>query len=70
MGKYILQRILVAIPVIFGVTVVAFFIMTLAGDAVDMLISPGLSPEDIELKKKSLDWTSRCSSGYCAGCRR
>ena len=55
MGKYILQRILVAIPVIFGVTVVAFFIMTLApGDAVDMLISPGLSPEDIELKKKSL----------------
>ena len=55
MGKYILQRILVAIPVIFGVTIVAFFIMTLApGDAVDMLISPGLSPEDIELKKKSL----------------
>ncbi len=55
MGKYILQRILVAIPVIFGVTVVAFFIMTLApGDAVDMLISPGLSPEDIELKKKAL----------------
>ena len=55
MGKYILQRILVAIPVIFGVTIVAFFIMTLApGDAVDMLISPGLSVEDIELKKKSL----------------
>lgn len=55
MGKYILHRILIAIPVIFGVTVVAFFIMTLApGDAVDMLISPGLSPEDIELKKKSL----------------
>jgi len=55
MGKYILQRILVAIPVIFGVTIVAFFIMTLApGDAVDMLISPGLSPEDIELKKKAL----------------
>jgi peptide/nickel transport system permease protein len=55
MGKYILQRILVAIPVIFGVTIVAFFIMTLApGDAVDMLVSPGLSQEDIELKKKSL----------------
>lgn len=55
MGKYILQRLLVAIPVIFGVTVVAFFIMTLApGDAVDMLISPGLSPEDIALKRQTL----------------
>ena len=55
MGKYILQRILIAIPVIFGVTVVAFFIMTLApGDAVDMLISPGLSPEDIALKRQTL----------------
>lgn len=55
MGKFILHRLLVAVPVIFGVTVVAFFIMTLApGDAVDMLISPGLSPEDIELKRQTL----------------
>ncbi len=55
MGKYILQRLLIAVPVIFGVTVVAFFIMTLApGDAVDMLISPGLSPEDIALKRQTL----------------
>jgi len=55
MGKYIIQRILIAIPVLFGVTIVAFFIMTLApGDAVDMLISPGLSAEDIALKKQSL----------------
>lgn len=55
MGKYIVQRLLIAIPVLFGVTIVAFFIMTLApGDAVDMLISPGLSAEDIALKKKSL----------------
>ena len=55
MGKYILQRLLIAVPVIFGVTVVAFFIMTLApGDAVDMLVSPGLSPQDIALKKQSL----------------
>ncbi|GAB4564628.1 MAG: oligopeptide ABC transporter permease AppB [Anaerolineae bacterium] len=55
MGKYILRRILISIPVIFGVTVIAYFIMTLApGDAVDMLISPGLSAEDIALKKKAL----------------
>ncbi|MGC8780679.1 MAG: ABC transporter permease [Anaerolineae bacterium] len=55
MTKYILRRLLIAIPVLFGVTVIAYFIMTLApGDAVDMLIDPGLSPEDIALKKQAL----------------
>ncbi|NOZ27077.1 MAG: ABC transporter permease [Chloroflexi bacterium] len=55
MAKYILQRLLVSIPVLFGVTVIAYFIMTLApGDAVDMLVNPGLSAEDIALKKKAL----------------
>ncbi len=49
MLKYIIRRLLVAIPVI------AYFIISLApGDAVDMLISPGLSEQDIALKKKSL----------------
>ncbi len=55
MAKYILQRLLVSLPVLFGVTVIAYFIMTLApGDAVDMLVNPGLSAEDIALKKKAL----------------
>jgi peptide/nickel transport system permease protein len=55
MIKYILRRLLVSIPVIFGVTLIAYFIMTLApGDAVDMLISPGLSPQDIALKREAL----------------
>ncbi|MCX7669726.1 MAG: ABC transporter permease, partial [Anaerolineae bacterium] len=55
MTKYILRRLLIAIPVLFGVTVIAYFIMTLApGDAVDMLVDPGLSPEDIALKKQAL----------------
>jgi len=55
MTKYILRRLLISIPVLFGVTVIAYFIMTLApGDAVDMLIDPGLSPEDIALKKQAL----------------
>jgi len=52
---FILRRLLVSIPVLLGVTLIAYFIMTLApGDAVDMLISPGLSPEDIALKRQSL----------------
>jgi peptide/nickel transport system permease protein len=55
MTKYILRRLLVSIPVLLGVTVIAFFIMTLApGDAVDMLIDPGLSPQDVALKKQAL----------------
>lgn len=55
MTKYILRRLLVSIPVLFGVTVIAYFIMTLApGDAVDMLVDPGLSPQDIALKKQAL----------------
>jgi peptide/nickel transport system permease protein len=55
MLKYILRRLLISIPVLLGVTVVAYFIMALApGDAVDMLVDPGLSPENIALQKKAL----------------
>jgi peptide/nickel transport system permease protein len=55
MIKYILRRMLVSIPVLFGVTLIAYFIITLApGDAVDMLVSPGLSPQDIALKRQAL----------------
>jgi peptide/nickel transport system permease protein len=55
MIKYILRRLLISIPVIFGVTLIAYFIITLApGDAVDMLVSPGLSPQDIALKREAL----------------
>lgn len=55
MPKYILRRLLISIPVLLGVTVIAFFIMTLApGDAVDMLVDPGLSPQDVALKKQAL----------------
>jgi peptide/nickel transport system permease protein len=55
MLKYIVRRLLISIPVLFGVTLIAYFIITLApGDAVDMLVSPGLSPQDIALKRQAL----------------
>lgn len=55
MIKYIVRRLLVSVPVLFGVTLIAYFIITLApGDAVDMLVSPGLSPQDIALKRQAL----------------
>ena len=55
MFKYVVRRLLIAIPVLLGVTCVAYFIMTLApGDAVDMLISPGLTAQDFALQRQSL----------------
>lgn len=55
MFKYVLRRLLISIPVLLGVTCVAYFIMTLApGDAVDMLISPGLSAQDFALQRQAL----------------
>ncbi len=55
MLKYILRRLIISIPVLLGVTVVAYFIMTLApGDAVDMLVDPGLTPEAVLQQKKAL----------------
>jgi peptide/nickel transport system permease protein len=55
MLRYILRRLLISIPVMLGVTVVAYFIMTLApGDAVDMLVNPGLTAENVALQRKEL----------------
>ena len=55
MLKYIVRRLLISIPVLLGVTVVAYFIMTLApGNAVDMMIDPGMSAENIALQKREL----------------
>ena len=54
MLRYIIRRIIIAIPVLLGVTIVAFGIMHLApGNAVDMLVDPGSTPESIALQKKA-----------------
>ncbi len=55
MLKLVLNRLLIAVPVLLGVTCVAYFVMTLApGDAVDMLISPGMSAQDLEMQRSAL----------------
>ena len=55
MLKYIVRRILISLPVLLGVTIFAYFIMNLApGNAVDMLIDPGLTAENIAIQKRSL----------------
>jgi peptide/nickel transport system permease protein len=53
--QYLLKRILVAIPVLLGVTIINFYIVNMApGDAVDLMIDPGMSQADIELQRESL----------------
>ncbi|MEF2967862.1 ABC transporter permease [Paenibacillus sp. M1] len=55
MFKYVIRRLLIAIPVLFGVTVINFIIMKMApGNPVDMLISPQIPPEALEAKRIEL----------------
>ena len=46
MARYIVRRFLIAVPLVFGVATLAFFLLALApGDAASHLISPGMSRE-------------------------
>lgn len=55
MVQYILRRILIAIPVLLGVTILNFGIINLApGNPAEMFISPSISEADVELKKEQL----------------
>ncbi|MBQ6807111.1 MAG: ABC transporter permease [Lachnospiraceae bacterium] len=54
MGKYILKRILIAIPVLIGITIIDYAIMCLAGSPLEMLQGPRISEGAIEAKKIAL----------------
>ncbi len=55
MFKYVIRRLLIAIPVLLGVTVINFIIMKMApGNPVDMLISPQTPAEALEAKRIEL----------------
>lgn len=55
MFSYIIRRLLIAIPVLLGVTIFNFIIINLApGNPVEMFIDPNISPEQIELRKEQL----------------
>ena len=55
MGRYIIRRLIVSIPVLVGVSLVAFFLVQASGDPMAVYISnPNLSGEDIERLEKSL----------------
>lgn len=50
MGKYILKRILIAIPVLVGITIIDYAIMCLAGSPLEMLQGPRVSEAAVEAK--------------------
>lgn len=49
MGKYLIKRILIMIPVFFGITILVFFLTNMTpGSPVDAMITPEMNVEDIE----------------------
>lgn len=55
MFNYVMRRIFIAIPVLFGVTIINFIIMSMApGNPVDMLVSPHIPAEALEAKRIEL----------------
>lgn len=54
MGKYIIKRILIAIPVLIGITIIDYAIMCLAGSPLEMLQGPRVSEAAIEAKEIAL----------------
>ena len=54
MGRYMLQRILIAIPVLIGVSLVVFFMMHSAGgDPAQQILGPRADPESVaELREE------------------
>lgn len=55
MLKYIVKRILIAIPVLFGITLLDFFLMNLApGSPLDMMRNPMVSEVALDMKAEAL----------------
>ena len=49
MKQYILKRLLLSIVVLFGITLIVFFILRLTGDPTHLLLPPETSKEDMDL---------------------
>ncbi|MDF2540568.1 MAG: ABC-type dipeptide/oligopeptide/nickel transport system, permease component [Herbinix sp.] len=54
MLRYIIKRILIAIPVLIGITMIDFLIMNLAGSPLEMLQGARVSQEALEVKRIAL----------------
>lgn len=55
MLQYLVKRLLIALPVLLGVTVITYLIISLApGDAVDLLVDPNASAADLAALRESM----------------
>ena len=54
MRKYIIKKILVAIPVLFGITIIDFLIMNLVGSPLDMMAGPRVNEAALAVKAELL----------------
>lgn len=54
MIRYIIRRILIAIPVLLGITIIDYFIMSLAGSPLEMIQGARVSKEALEVKSVAL----------------
>ncbi|MFZ5825753.1 MAG: ABC transporter permease [Bacillota bacterium] len=53
--QYLLRRLLIALPVLLGVTIISYFIISLApGDIIDLLVDPNVSATDKEALREAL----------------
>ena len=50
MLKYILKKLLLALPVLLGITIIDFALMSMAGSPIDMMTGPRMSQEAIALR--------------------
>ena len=54
MWKYAIRKILLALPVLLGITIIDYAIMCMAGSPLDMMISPRATQEAIAAKAQQL----------------
>ena len=59
MFKYIIKRILIALPVLIGITIIDYAIMSLAGSPLEMLAGPASPRKPSPTKRSSSDWINR-----------
>ena len=64
MTKYIIKRILIAIPVLLGITVIDYAIMCMAGSPLEMLQGPRVSEAAVQAKaRQTILCTVFCMAG-------
>lgn len=54
MKRYILRRLLIAIPVLFGITIIDYFLMSLSGSPLEMLFGPRITEAGIQARASAL----------------